>query len=107
MKRKPGNGILDCVNPYCRDYTHQSNHDYCVNCKRIARQVQDNAKNRTTGEKPDFHEAMRIAARCFEIAKNPYATPDQLEWAIMILPDVYFYLYEPDNPLEEKDNDEM
>jgi hypothetical protein len=95
IKRKPGHGFFNCVTPTCRNYSHQVNDDYCPTCKKIAQQVQDNAKHRIDGNSPGFFDAMQIADRCFEIAKNPLASPEQLEWAIMILPDIYFYLYEP------------
>ena len=97
---KPGHGLLDCTTPTCRNYTHNVNHDFCPGCKRIVGQVQDNARSVADGRPPGFMDAMRIADRCFEIAKNPLASPEQMEWAIMILPDVYFYLYEPVTPDE-------
>jgi hypothetical protein len=43
--------------------------------------------NRETGLQPTPEEWERIKARAVEIFANPYASPEQMEWAISVHPE--------------------
>lgn len=45
--------------------------------------------NRETGKAPTADEWRGIKARAAEIFRNPYASPEQMEWAIMVDPEGY------------------
>lgn len=42
--------------------------------------------NRLTGQEPTPEEWAAIEQRAAEILQNPYASPEQVEWALMVAP---------------------
>ena len=43
-------------------------------------------RNRNTGEHPTAEQWERMKVRAHHIIANPYAAPELLEWAMMVLP---------------------
>jgi hypothetical protein len=44
-------------------------------------------RNIETGQEPTADEMKAIRARAEEIMTNPYASPEQMEWAMMVYPE--------------------
>lgn len=77
-----------CRNYNCHNFNNEARlNEYCNECVTMANCVMSNAREITTGNKPSFEQALRVAELVLRIYANQSATPEQLKWATEIYPD--------------------